>query len=320
MMEVSQIETNLLTAQEVADILKVKKSTVYEMIKRGDLASRKIGKQLRISRQEMERLLGIGANVAAPLAPSEEPSVSLPSKGKSLVLCGQDVLLDILANYMNGTPNMPGILRSQAGSYNGLYKLYQGSADLATVHLWDESTGEYNTPFVERMIPGIPVVMVRLLGRMTGFYVQAGNPKGITGWEDFRRNDITLVNRERGSGSRVLLDGKLKSLGIPTASIQGYSFEQPSALSVASCVARGAGDVGIGTKHTSNQISGIEFLPMQQEWYDLVFLAEHASTPSMKAILNYISSDDFRREVAQMKDYDNSQTGRIILGKQYLSD
>lgn len=318
MMEVSQIETNLLTAQEVADILKVKKSTVYEMIKRGDLSSHKIGKQLRISRQEMERLLGADTNEALPLATPEHQPVSSLHKGNSLILSGQDILLDILANYMNGTPNMPGILRSQAGSYNGLYQLYQGSVDLATCHLWDESTLEYNTPFVEKMLPGIPVVMIRLLGRMIGLYVQAGNPKGITGWEDFRRSDITLVNRERGSGSRVLLDGKLKSLGISGTLIQGYLFEQSSSLSVASCVARGAGDVGIGTKHTSHQISGIEFLPMQQEWYDLVFLADRASTPAMRAILGYISSDEFHREVAQMKDYDSSQTGRIILGEQYL--
>ncbi|MGI6499135.1 MAG: substrate-binding domain-containing protein [Oscillospiraceae bacterium] len=318
MMEVSQIETNLLTAQEVADILKVKKSTVYEMIKRGDLSSRKIGKQLRISRQEMERLLGTDTTKTESFPLPECPPVSPLRKENSFILSGQDVLLDVFANHMNGSPGLPNILRSQAGSYNGLYQLYQGSVDLATCHLWDETTGEYNTPFVERMLPGVPVVMIRLLGRMIGLYVHAGNPKGITGWNDLRRGDITLVNRERGSGARVLLDGKLKSMGISGISVPGYPFEQPSSLSVASCVARGAGDVGVGTKHTSRQISGIEFLPMQQEWYDLVFLADRARTPAMRAIVNYISSGTFQKEVAQMKDYDSSQTGRIILGGSYL--
>ena len=168
------------------------------------------------------------------------------------------------------------------------------------------------------MLPGIPVVAVRLLGRPVGLYVKAGNPKNITGWEDFRRDDITLVNRERGSGARVLLDGKLNALGISGRFVSGYAAEQSSALSVASAVAKGMGDVGVGAKHASYQISGVDFLPMQQEWYDLVFLADRAQTPAMGAVVEYIASPGFRQEVMQTKDYDASQTGRILLGEAYL--
>ena len=323
-LEVSKIETNLLTAQEVADILKIKKSTVYEMIKRGELASHKIGKQLRVSHQELERLLGSGTvsdGQKSSILPKQlaRNATSAPqSRGNGLVLCGQDALLDILANRMNAMPNMPGILRSNAGSYNGLYKLYYGTADIATAHLWDEVTGEYNVPFVERLLPGIPVIMVRLLGRMTGLYVRSGNPKHIHGFEDFGRNDITLVNREKGSGSRVLLDGKLKSFGINRLGVPGYYFEQPSSLAVASCVARGAGDVGVGVETVATQVSGIEFIPIQQEWYDMVFCADQRNPAPIRAILEYISSEEFRNEVAQLNGYDSSQTGRIIIGDRYL--
>ena len=139
-MEVSQIETNLLTAQEVADLLKVKKSTVYEMIKRGDLPSRKIGKQLRISRADMERLLGAGAQEPPPFSAPTPRSAPAARAGNRLVLCGQDILLDFLTAHLNGTPHLPNLLRARAGSYHGLYQLYLGAVDFATCHLWDEET------------------------------------------------------------------------------------------------------------------------------------------------------------------------------------
>ncbi|MDD4715426.1 MAG: helix-turn-helix transcriptional regulator [Oscillospiraceae bacterium] len=315
----SKIETNLLTAQEVADILKVKKSTVYEMIKRGDLSSHKIGKQLRISRREMERLLGTEAETAGKAAVSKEAASSpTPEREKHLMLCGQDALLDIIANRMNALTRMPNIIRSRTSSYFSLFQLYQGAVDIATTHLWDEISGEYNVPFVERILPGIPVIMVRLAGRITGFYVQEGNPKNITGWESLGRDGIRLVNRERGSGARVLLDGKLKTMGIRRFSIPGYDFEQNSSIATASAVARGMGDVGLGVKSAANQMTGIAFLPLQLEWYDMVFCAQSENHAPFQSILEYVSSEDFIKEVSQFKDYDCSQTGRIMMGEKYL--
>lgn len=316
----SKIETNLLTAQEVADILKVKKSTVYEMIKRGELSSHKIGKQLRISRQEMERLLGAEVGVRMQAAPDPKDFSYPPSQKTEnhLILCGQDALLDIIANRMNALPRMPNLIRSRTSSYTSLCQLYQGTVDIATTHLWDEVDGEYNVPFVERLLPGIPVIMVRLTGRTMGLYVQEGNPKNIQGWESLRREDVSIVNRERGSGARVLLDGKLKAMGINRLNVRGYQFEQNSSLAAASAVARGMGDVGLGVKTAASQVSGISFFPMQQEWYDMVFCAQQSNPAPFKTILEYISSEDFIKEVAQIKGYDCSQTGRIIIGDKYL--
>lgn len=91
---------------------------------------------------------------------------------------------------------MPNILRSHAGSYNSLYRLYQGKADIVTTHLWDEEAKEYNITYVEKLVPGMPVIMVRLFGRMIGYYVKKGNPFRITAWKDLKRKDITMVNRE----------------------------------------------------------------------------------------------------------------------------
>lgn len=130
------------------------------------------------------------------------------------MLCGQDSCLNIIANHISQLPGAVPMLRSYAGSYNSLNQLYQGKADIATSHLWDEESGSYNFPFISRLVPGVPVTVVRLLGRNMGIYVKSGNPKGITGIESLTGGRVSMVNREKGSGTRILLDEKLKALGI----------------------------------------------------------------------------------------------------------
>ena len=136
--------SELLTAQEAADFLKLKKSTVYEMIKRGDLPSAKIGKQLRIARSDLEALAPGGAPARAE---ESAPRPERPPEGgpNRVVLCGQDGSLDLIANYVTASPgNGAVVLRSHAGSYNSLTMLYHGKVDIATAHLWDEKTQSYN--------------------------------------------------------------------------------------------------------------------------------------------------------------------------------
>lgn len=304
--------SELLTAQEAADFLKLKKSTVYEMIKRGDLPSAKIGKQLRIARSDLEALAPGGSSTRAEEpAPRQERT---PDGGpNSVVLCGQDGSLDLIANYVTASQgNGAVVLRSHAGSYNSLTMLYHGKVDVATAHLWDEKTQSYNLPYIRALLPGLPTVVVRLLGRTTGIYVRRGNPKHIKDLDDLRRPEITLVNREKGSGTRVLLDEKLKAMDLPRRQVNGYFNEQTSHLAVAGAVARGDGDLGMGTEAAARQVSGVEFLPLQREWYDMVFLAERENEPPMRAILDFVRSDEFIKELSQTDGYDLSQTGNLF--------
>ena len=292
---------DLLTAQEAADYLKLKKATVYEMVKRGELASVKVGKQLRFSRRALEALTG--------------PRPEKPPLGRSrreVVLCGQDSSLDMIANTVTARQgNASVVLRSYAGSYNSLNMLYQGKVDLATAHLWDEATGSYNLPYISKLLPGLEVVVVRLFGRTMGMYVQKGNPLGIQSLEDLRRPEVRLVNREKGSGTRIFLDEKRKALGIPRTAISGYDQEQNTHLTVAGAVARGDGDLGLGAEAAARQIPGVDFLPLQREWYDLVFLREREAEPPFRAILDYVCSPAFPRDLAQTGEYDLSRTGEI---------
>ncbi len=121
------------------------------------------------------------------------------------------------------------------------------------------------------MLPGIPAIIVHLANRKQGFYVQKGNPKGVKGWEDLKRSGITIINREIGSGTRILLDEHLKKIGISGNSIDGYERECFSHLAVASTVARGGADIAIGNEKASQQVKGIDFIPLQTESYELSY-------------------------------------------------
>ena len=293
------MEQELLTAQEAAELLKVKKATVYEMVKRGQIPAVKIGKQVRIDREDLQRMLQPGG--------AREQTMS-----QGIVLCGQDSCLNIIANHISMLPGAEPILRSYAGSYNSLHLLYQGKVDIATSHLWDEETGTYNFPFITRLLPGIPVVVVRLLGRKMGIYTAKGNPKRITGIDRLGTGKITMVNREKGSGTRILLDEKLKAYGIDHRNIPGYDQEYNNHLSIAGAVARGEADFGMGAESAARQVDGVDFLPIQTEWYDLVFPKERQEEPTFRMLMEYLTGPGFREEMASTGPYDLSQTGQVF--------
>jgi putative molybdopterin biosynthesis protein len=147
---------------------------------------------------------------------------------------------------------------------------------------------------------------------MQGLYVAKGNPKGITTWEDFRRDDITMINREHGAGSRVLLDENLKLLGISGSSVRGYKKETQSHLAVASAVSSGEADVAVGSEKIARQVDNIDFIPLKKERYDLVVKKEDFQTFEIQTMLNIIRSVAFKNEFSNIGGYDTSDMGKII--------
>lgn len=299
---------DLLTAQEAADYLKVKKTTVYEMVKRGELPSSKIGKQLRIPRAALEGMTG----AVRPSAPPEKPPLR-ESGRPGAILCGQDSSLDLIADYVTASAgNGAVVLRSHAGSYNSLTMLYHGKVDMATAHLWDEASGTYNLPYITKLLPGMEVTVVRLFGRTTGIYVPTGNPRGIDGVSALARPELLLVNREKGSGVRVLVDEKRKAMGLSPRQIRGYDEERTSHMTVAAAVASGQADYGFGAEAAARMVDGVDFLPLQLEWYDLVLPSARREEPAFRAVLDYVTSNRFRRDLEQTGRYDLSQTGAVF--------
>lgn len=325
------------TPEEVANILKISKFTVYEMIKRGDLKAYRIGRKFRIESFDLENYISkskgrttasadpsviplplLPASPTVPLSPLESPATSSPSAAprsltdQGLVICGQDIILDILTRHLQKQFPQVRFLRQYSGSLDGLIALYRGQANAVTTHLWDSHTNDYNLPYVRYLLPGHPACVINLVYRMEGFYVAKGNPKKILTWSDLARPDVRFVNRERGSGARVLLDEQIRLGNIPYQSIQGYEDEEMSHMAVASRVAREEADVGLGIEKAAMQVSSLDFIPLHKERYDLVVRKEDLSKPHFQALWSTLRSDAFRNEVSGIGGYDISDMGKIM--------
>lgn len=315
-------ENTSLTPQEVADILKIAKNTVYMLIKRGELNGYRVGKKVRVDYKDVVAYKNKTKNVKDEVAESTdfhwsdivnaplESEEHLPDHG--FVICGQDIVLDVLSRFLEMHPSGVRPLRSYYGSYNSLYHLYKGDVQVASAHMWDADSNTYNIPYVKALLPGTPSYLVHIGNRMEGFYVPKGNPKNIKDWNDLRREDITIVNRERGSGARILLDEHLRLLGIQGKTVRGYGRECLSHLAVASTVSRGGGDFGIGNEKAAMQVQNIDFIPLQEESYDLVMRKEDMDKPPFKAILEIVASSGFRAEIEGFGGYNTLNMGKIV--------
>lgn len=304
---------NYLTPLEVAEILKIKKNTVYEMIKRGDLPASKLGKQLRISRVDLDAYLG----TQRPSEVSASTTAVIDGAGEldpsTIIICGQDTILDILCDKINHTGLNTTMLRLRRGSYNALYSVYQHQANIATCHMWDAATDSYNLPYISKMLPGIPIKVFHVLNRVQGFYVAKGNPKNITDFSDLNRKDIIFANREPGCGTRVLLDEKLSTLGIIGETIRGYETEKTSHLDCATAVAMKTADVALGNERAALQVPSIDFIPLQTESYDMVIPAKYMELPSYRKIVEILRSKEFQNEVQVLGGYDVTDMGKELL-------
>lgn len=318
-----------LTPQEVADMLKISKCTVYELIKRRELNGYKVGNKLRIDVGDVEeyklknKKLGekkvkksiVNDIIVESNLEQSNGYSNVEEKNNTIInfiICGQDNILDILSRHLKHHSKGNNVLRAYEGSYSGLCALYRNEVQAVATHIWDGETGEYNTPFVKAMLPGISTVIINLCYRIQGFYVAKNNPKQIKGWEDLRRDDVTIINREPGSGSRILLDQHLKQIGISPSEVKGYEKETFSPTSIVSAVARRSADLGIGTERTFLHSREIDFIPIQRERYDLVIRKEEGSKYQLKAIIDILASERFKDEISNIRGYDLSDSGKIV--------
>lgn len=303
-----------LTAPEVAQILQVSKNTVYRLAKEGLLPSYSVGRKLRFSLADVESYIERSKNgepaararrtAASPVAASQSP---VNKTGATPVIAGQDLMLDILANYLSTT----GIktLRSYQNSYDALCDLYKGEAQAAAVHLWDGSTDSYNLPYVKRLCPGTPVVVYHLATTTQGLLVPRDNLHDLRGWLDLVTKDVRIVNREPGCGSRVLLDEKLRMLEASPHALAGYDHEVGSALAVGSIVSRGGADAGIANERTFLHFDDLDYLPLQTEEIALVIRRGPLTVPLIKSVRTLLKSELFRREIQALGTYDLSRMG-----------
>jgi putative molybdopterin biosynthesis protein len=296
------------TPDEVAQIFQISKHTVYELIKRGELQAFKIGNKMRIEQAELERFK---ENTKAPAKKSlSEPTETPSNPAQSIRLSGShDFLVEHFAKQAATALNLQ-IQPSYIGSLEGLMMLYRGQCEIAAIHLLDPNSQEYNLPFIHQLFVYESILVLRLAARQQGFIVAKGNPKNIHDFPDLTRTDVQFVNRQKGAGTRFLLDSKLSSYGIDPSKISGYSKEEWNHLSAASYLSRGMADVTFGIQSAASHL-GLDFIPVAKEHFDLVFRFTSENKQSLTDLIQYLQSASFKDSLTDLEGYDISELGKI---------
>lgn len=229
----------------------------------------------------------------------------------TVIIGSHDIALDVLANFLHREYPAASLSSAHVGSLGGLSALRRGEAHCAGTHLLDEDSGEYNIPYVKRLLPGRDVTLVNLVYREQGLILAKGNPKGIRKLEDLAGREVSFINRQRGAGTRILLDYQLKELGLDPDAIHGYEHEEYTHMAVAAAVQAGVADTGLGIRAAA-QALGLDFIGIAEERYDLCIPGEYLNSPYIQRLLEIMALPEFQAEVSKLGGYDLRDCGKII--------
>ncbi len=309
------------TTEEIASLLKISKLTVYDLIKKGELPAYRVGRQMRIDAKDLEAYkerAKAGVRSESPPIDSVVKSSELKGQhsktlrsGQEVVMTGQDLSLDFLGRHLEKRIANLSLLRLNKGSMDSLIALFREEADIASTHLFDGESGTYNLPYLSKLLSGHRYIVINLIQRKAGLYVQKGNPLHLKDWRDLEKAGLTLINREKGSGARVLLDEQLKLYGLDPNRIAGYEQEETSHLGVAAVIANGDADAGVGSERSA-EVVGIDFIPLIEERYDLVLLKNERNQALIETIKDILGSIAFKNELQYIGGYNLSLTGQIL--------
>jgi len=239
----------------------------------------------------------------------------LSSVNNTIVVVGShDNTLDILADQIRAGRSGLTLSSSHVGSMGGLMAIKKGVCHLAGSHLLDVEDGTYNISYLKKYLPDTKVRLVNLVFRDQGLIVPPGNPRAIKGIEDLGRDDITFINRQAGSGTRILLDFRLKQLGIDPSDVRGYLNEEFTHMSVAVAVLSGAVDVALGIYAAAKALN-LDFIPVVTEQYDLIIPEVYFESENIRILLETINSGTFKKRVEALGGYSTKKTGKVIFEK-----
>jgi putative molybdopterin biosynthesis protein len=232
-------------------------------------------------------------------------------EGTIVAVGSHDLVLDLAASELRAAHPHVTLASTNVGSLGGLVALRDGLCHIAGSHLLDPDTGTYTLPWVERVLGDRPVAVVRLVHREQGLIVAPGNPLGLRGIEDLVRPGLRYVNRQRGAGTRVLLDHELGRRGIAPDAVGGYAREEHTHLAVAAAVAAGRADCGLGVLAAARAF-GLGFVPVTREPYDLVMAAATVDDPVLAPLWELLSSRAFLERVEALGGYSTEESGRRV--------
>ncbi len=235
-------------------------------------------------------------------------------EGALLAAGSNDPILDILKTFVRRSYPEFFVFSANTGSTDGLKALNQGYTDIAWSHLLDPKSGEYNIPFLSTYLPNLKAVVVNLFKRDLGFLAAPGNPQKIRGFSDLIRPKIRFINRQKGSGTRVLLDSHLRQLKISAGSIKGYENEVYTHFEVGLSILAGEADAGLATGSVS-KLLGLSFIPLTQESFDMLLDQSTFFERPVQAFIEILNSKEFRNRVENLGSYDFKNSGKILYSK-----
>ncbi len=300
----------MMNTKEVAGYLGIHEKQVYALIKSKRIPSTRITGKWVFPRRIIDEW--IESNAQKGLGQAKEKSGRI---GGALLASGSnDPILDILHTHMRTKYPEFYIFSANTGSSDGLQALNLGYTDIAWSHLFDPRTGEYNIPFLPAYLPNVKPVVVNLFYRELGFVVAPKNPFKIHGFDDLTQTGIRFINRQKGAGTRVLLDHHLTKLRIPPSKIQGYENEVYTHLEVGLSILSKVAEVGIATIAIS-KLLGLHFVPITGESFDMILDKETFFEKGVQAFIEILNSEEFRKRIERLGSYDFKNSGKILYSK-----
>jgi len=300
----------MMNTKEVANYLGIHEKQVYALIKTKRIPSTRVTGKWVFPRKLIEEW--IESNAKTGLNQARQKSRRI--EGGLLASGSNDPILDMLHTSVKKSYPEFYIFSANTGSTDGLKALNMGYTDIAWSHLFDPKTGEYNIPFLPQYLPNMKPVVVNLFRRELGFAVAPKNPFQIRGFDDLTQKGIRFVNRQKGSGTRVLLDQYLKRLQISPAKINGYGKEVYTHFEVGLSILSKESDVGMATIAVS-KLLGLPFIPITQESFDMILDQSTFFEKGVQAFMEVLNSREFRNRVERLGSYDFKNSGKVLYSR-----
>lgn len=293
----------ILTAKDISEYLNINEKKIYALAKAHKIPCTKVtGKWLFPKKLIEEWLITLSReNIGIPPA-TVKPSPNLVFHGSN------DLLIEVLGSFLRKQSPDYCLSISNVGSLGGLVSLRKGFCHFTGIHLFESRT---SIDKIQELLDGMEVVFVRLARRTQGLMVESGNPRSIERLADLTKPEITYINRQAGSGTRMLFDHKLEELNLNCSAIKGYEHEVFTHFEVAMEVFSGHADAGMGIYSAAHTFK-LDFVPVTDEDYNLVIPKDTYLDKGIQALLKIIRSEDFKEKAKQLGGYDLAESGEIV--------
>ncbi|PKN72644.1 MAG: DNA-binding protein [Deltaproteobacteria bacterium HGW-Deltaproteobacteria-10] len=297
----------LMNTKEVAQYLDIHEKQVYLLIKAGKIPCTRVTGKWIFPVKLIDEWIQTSAQDFLQQARKKINSIA----GSLLAAGSNDPILDMLLTAIKKDYPTFNIFSSNTGSVNGLEALNTGLTDIAFSHLYDAASGDYNIPYLKQYCPNQSPVVVNLFYRQIGFLVAKSKSKIFKGWDSLTQKNIRFVNRQKGSGIRVLLDQELKERGIICTDISGYDTEVYTHFEVGLCLISGEADTGIASAAVA-RILDLDFHPLVDERFDMILEKNTFFQPAVQAFIETLQSEKFKNRVEKIGNYDFTHAGKIL--------